>query len=574
MPNEQKVSKVNKLKEQTVLLGVPPFWDPLQPPVGVAMIKGYLQKRGYTARTVDMNIKEEFLEIYDRYFSLIKKYVPEDNWGNLYSIGHFVLQNQAMAHFNHSDEERDKYIELVKILVYKTFFVHFDDRQAGELIEIMDEHYSRLTNIVIHLLETENPGVVGLTANTGTYPAALFIFKLVKKLRPRIKTILGGNVFADQLAIGSPNYEYLLEISGDYIDKIMIGQGEKLLYQYLEGEMDDSKRVYTNKDIKGGTIPFPEADLPDLSDYNVVAYSYLGATGSASCKYQCSFCNSVKYYGEFRQKNIPQLVSEMTQQYNKYGVQLYFMTDAMLNPIIDDLADEFLKSDITLYYDAFFRVDDKTGDIENTLRWRRGGFYRARMGVESGSQRVLDSIGKEATLQQTRDTIKGLAYAGIKTTTYWVAGLPGETEEDFQQTLELLEELKNDIWQAEIAQFDYYYDGQASSEQWAAKRMLLYPEWAKHMLVSQSWILDCPPSREETYFRIFRFVRRCKELGIPNPYSLREINLADERWKVLHKNAVPTMMDFKKRAYIDDTKEIKKLIFVTSEWKDEGEFSF
>ena len=354
----------------------------------------------------------------------------------------------------------------------------------------------------------------------------------------------------------------------------MIGQGEKLLYQYLEGEMDDSKRVYTNKDIKGGTIPFPEADLPDLSDYNVVAYSYLGATGSASCKYQCSFCNSVKYYGEFRQKNIPQLVSEMTQQYNKYGVQLYFMTDAMLNPIIDDLADEFLKSDITLYYDAFFRVDDKTGDIENTLRWRRGGFYRARMGVESGSQRVLDSIGKEATLQQTRDTIKGLAYAGIKTTTYWVAGLPGETEEDFQQTLELLEELKNDIWQAEIAQFDYYYDGQASSEQWAAKRMLLYPEWAKHMLVSQSWILDCPPSREETYFRIFRFVRRCKELGIPNPYSLREINLADERWKVLHKNAVPTMMDFKKRAYIDDTKEIKKLIFVTSEWKDEGEFSF
>jgi hypothetical protein len=99
MEDEKTFSEVNKLKQQTVLLGVPPFWDPLQPPAGVAALKQYLQERGYTVRAVDMNIREEFLEIYNRYFSLLKKYVPEKNWGNFYSIGHFVLQNQAISNW-------------------------------------------------------------------------------------------------------------------------------------------------------------------------------------------------------------------------------------------------------------------------------------------------------------------------------------------------------------------------------------------------------------------------------------------------------------------------------------------
>lgn len=562
-----------KSEARRILLAVTPFWDPLIPPQGIASIKAFLQEKGFTVKTVDTNTESQFLDAYDNYFDFIKTFVPENKRGNFYSIGHFVLQNQMIAHFNHDDEAR--YLELVKILVYKTFYTEIDDSQAFELMKILDRFFENLRTYFLDLLAEFKPDVLGLTVNTGTFPAAMYVFKLAKEHYPNIKNIMGGNIFADQMALGTPNFEFLLEKTETYIDKIMIGQGELLLHKYLTGQFPEEQRVYTREDLKGEVLGFKDMRLPDLSDYNMAIYPYLGATGSASCKFMCSFCNSVKYYGDFRMKDIRQTVSEIGSLHREYGNQLFFMTDSMLNPIVEELSDHVIREELPVYYDAYFRIDKESADVDRTLKWRRGGFYRARIGVESGSQRILDAIHKQVTLDDTRAAVRGLAYAGIKTTTYWVVGLPGETEEDFQQTLDLLEELKNDIWQAECAQFDYYYAGQASSDEWAEKRMLLYPEWAKDMLISQSWILDCPPTREETYQRIFRFAEHCKKLGIPNPYSLPEIREADERWRRLHKNAVPSMLDFKKnKIAFAERDNVKKLLTVRTTVDDEGDFGF
>ncbi len=556
-----------------VLLAVTPFWDPLIPPQGIASIKAFLQKKGFQVKTVDTNIESQFMNRYNEYFDYIKSIVPEEKHGNFFSIGHFVLQNQMSAHFNHTDETR--YLELVKILVYKTFYTDIDDSQAFKLMAIIQDLYERLEIYFRDLLSEYKPDVLGLTVNTGTFPASLFVFETAKKYFPHIKTIMGGNIFADQMAPGSPNFEFLLEKTRSTIDKIMIGQGELLLYKYLTGGFPEEQRVYTRQDLKGEALTFADLELPDLSDYNVPAYAYLGATGSASCQYQCSFCNSVKFYGEFRVKDIHQTVSEITRLHKEHENQLFFMTDSMLNPIVDTLSAQVVEKELPIYYDAYFRIDEASADIDRTLAWRRGGFYRSRIGVESGSQRMLELIEKQVDVEQIKAAVHGLAYAGIKTTTYWVVGLPGETEEDFLQTLALLEDLRNDIWQAEVAQFDYYYAGQSKSEEWADKRMLLYPPWAKDMVISQSWILNCPPSREETYQRIFRFANHCKKLGIPNPYSLPEINDADERWRRLHPNAVPAVLEFKKHKIpFSERDKVKKRLTVKTTTAEQDNFGF
>jgi len=75
------------------------------------------------------------------------------------------------------------------------------------------------------------------------------------------------------------------------------------------------------------------------------------------------------------------------------------------------------------------------------------------------------------------------------------------------------------------------------------------------MLIAQTWILDCEPGREETYKRLNRFNRHIRRLGIPNVYTLRNIYEADERWKKLHRNAVPELVEFKnKGVYIDENR--------------------
>ncbi|MCP5050309.1 MAG: hypothetical protein GY940_24290, partial [bacterium] len=150
------------------------------------------------------------------------------------------------------------------------------------------------------------------------------------------------------------------------------------------------------------------------------------------------------------------------------------------------------------------------------------------------------------------------------------------TEEDFQQSLDLVTELKDVIWQAEPSPFRYYYTGQVDSDQWAGLRMPLYPEDSRDLLVSQTWVLDTRPQWEEIARRVNRFVRHCMDLGVPNPYSLHEIYKADERWKRLHQNAVPSLLELKKTGglnmNVDERKHVKKLIFAQTPSVDDSQF--
>jgi hypothetical protein len=566
------------INPERILLAVLPFWTPLIPPLGISYLKSYLQKHGYEVKTAAVNNENKFITLYNRYFNTLKQHVPESRHGNFYSIGHFVLQNHMIAH-NHYQEKKE-YIQLVKILIKETYYTHVDDPVVLKLNNILCEFFTQLERYLIDLIEKIKPAVLGLTVNKTTLPASMFAFKCVRERYPSIKTIMGGPVFADHLAVGTPNYDVILEKTKDYIDKIIIGQGEILLLKLLRGELPKSQRVFTLKDINNEVLDFSALDLPDLSGFPVWDFPYLPAQGSIGCDYNCSFCSQTNYFGRFRKKDVKQTVREMMQLNHMYGGQLFFMTDTGMNPIITDLAREFIKSGTSLYWDGYLRVDDAGGDIENTLLWRRGGYYRARLGVESGSQHVLGLMNKEITVEQTKAAITSLAYAGIKTTTYWVVGHPGETEADFRQTLDLLEELKDDIWQAECAQFDYYYAGQSKADEWADKRMLLYPETAKDMLLLQTWILNCQPSRQQAFDRLFRFVERCKQLGIPNPYSMKEIAEADERWKKLHKNAVPPLLEFQNRTkntkeIITENKQVKSFNFAKKvEYDDNSDFAF
>jgi len=532
-----------------ILLTILPYWAPVLPPVGLARLKSFLQANGYEVKIVDLIVKNEALEFYYGYFDILKKCIPVEKQGNFKNLGHDVLQNHMMAHMNYHDEK--EYIELVKILVYNTYYTHIDDSCVRELNKVMTRYYEILEEYFLFLLDFEKPEVVGVTVYKGTISASLFVLKITKQKYPHIKTAIGGGAFVDTHALGTPNFEQLLEYSRDYLDKIIIGEGELLFLKYLRGELPDKKRVYTQEDIGGMTLDFNKIKLPDLSDLNLRKYAYLPSTASIGCPFQCSFCNDFKFWGKYRKRDIGKTVEEMIKLYEMVelnnvnsGHQLFFFTDSLLNPVISELAEELINKEVSLYYDGYYKVDNASCQVENTFLWRKSGLYRVRLGVESGSQQVLNLMNKGITVEQIRKAVAAFALSGVKTTTYWVIGHPGENEEDFQMTLDLVEELKNDIYQAECNPFLYLYSGQNSSDKWQEKRMLLYPEWARNMLVFDSWTLDWHPPREVAYERMHRFVEHCIKLGIPNPYSFKEIFDADQRWKKLQKFAVPPLDEF------------------------------
>jgi radical SAM superfamily enzyme YgiQ (UPF0313 family) len=561
---------------EKILLALLPFWTPLIPPMGISCLKSFLLPRGYDVKTTDANTEVEFREIYDRYFEVLKRDIPENKQGNFYSIGQDILHNHMMAHLNCFD--KNDYIELVKVLVSKTYYCWVDDLTVFELNKIVEEFYTLLRKYMIDLLDKETPSVLGLSVCSGTLAPSLFAFKLAKERNPRIKTVMGGGIFCDQFAIGTPNFDILLEKTRDFIDTFIIGEGEILFLKFLQGELPKSQRYYSFKDIGNKNLDITSVDIPDFRDLDTSQYPYLSSYTSRSCPFQCNFCSDTVMWGRYRKKSAAQIVEELTRLYKKWKNRLFMMSDLLLNPVVSELAEAFESSEISLYWDGCLRAEKHVCSTENTLQWRRGGLYKARLGCESGSQKVLDLMRKRITVDQIKSAISSLAFAGIQTTTYWVIGYPGETEADFQQTLDLIEELKDNIYEAECRPFYYYLTGQSNSDQWAKenKSIPLYPGKAEDMLVFQTWLLDKEPSREETYRRVNRFVEHCKKHGVPNPYSLRDIYEADERWKNLHKNAVPSLADLKKKNIpLDECKKVEKLVVLQNAVaNDDGDFKF
>jgi len=558
-----------KINQPKILLGLLPVWTPLTPPLGLACLKTFLQENGYDVVTADLSVNPHLKESSNTYFNTLKSYIPEEKRGNFFSIASQVLRNHMMVQIH--QQEKKEYLELVRTIIHKTFYTELRRQQLLTLIQILEDFYTMLEKYLIHLLEKENPQVAGFSVYSDTLAASVFAFRLIKRKYPHILTVMGGGVFADLLFKGSPNYEFFLEKTRHDIDKIIIGEGEILFLELLRGHLPVNQRVFTLGDINGQLLDISSSHTAplDLTDFNLMNYPYLVSYTSRSCPFQCGFCSETIQWGKYRRKKSKQIFTELCQLSRQYGSQLFLLSDSLLNPVITGISEKFVQSDVSIYWEGWLRVDPQACNPENALLWRRGGFYHARIGVESGSPRILKLMNKKITIEQVKESIVNLASMGIKTSTLWIIGYPGETEADFQQTLNIIEELKDFIYEVEGTPFWYYLSGQSNSEQWKKKSrsVLLYPAKAKDLLIAQTWILDCEPSREETFRRLSRFVKHQNKLGIPNIYSLKDLHQADQRWKMLHKNAVPALVEFKNN-YFDECKKATKMSNIKNNLED------
>ena len=538
--------------------------------------------------TLASAVEMEFRDIYDTYFDILEEHIPEDRRGNFQSMKLDILQNHLTAYLNHRNrletpgyrnlvdlpcENKGQYVRLIGILIYKTFYLEAGEDLVHRLDGVVAEFFRRLERYYLHLLEETGPTVVGLSVCIGMMAASLFAFKLTKERYPHIKTVMGGGIYADDLALGSSNLAYFAEKT-PYIDTLIVGEGELLFLKYLRGELPPDRKIYSINDLGTERLDLAAVSIPSFDDFKLDRYPYLSANASVGCPFNCKFCTIPEQWGKYRKKKPKQLAAELNRMYRKYGSQLFLLVDSLLNPIVTGLARELIDSPTPLYWDGSLRVSPAVCDTDNTFLWRKGGFYRAHLGVETGSQRVLDLMDKGITVDQIRTAVSALARAGVKTTTFWVVGYPGETEEDFLQSLRLTEELKDDLYETTIRPYLYYEmkEELVGPPREEGKSVLLYPPETKEKLLVETRVMETEPSREETVRRLNRFNAHIQALGIPNPYSLYQVNRADKRWKELHENAVPPLVAFKeKNTRIDECRYVEKPVYLQRTMEDEDE---
>ncbi len=507
-----------------VLLTVPPFSTPFSPPLGISVLKSYLEKEGHLVKCFNFNTQIKLWNMHHNYFGIIDK--VNRRHLNGYSLYWNILNQHLLAYINGASQKECYQLLKTLLEVYEIKQTVIDD-----LIQLVQSYFAILEKTVLEEVQINQYEYVGTSTYTTSLASSLFVHKIVKNNFPSVTTIMGGGVFTDDLAVGTENLQILLDCYG-YVDKVIIGEGELLLAKFLAGEFPDKRMLYL-KDIDEKVLDLNQSTTPDFSDFNIDSYFHLTIEGARSCPYSCKFCSEKMQWGPYRKKDAQYLTRQLIALKEKHEKNTFFMGDAIMNFYIEDLTTELIKEKAGILFDGYLRAEPQVMNRENAKKWAEAGLYRVRLGMESASPQMLKVMNKKITPENMSESLKSLASAGIRTTTYWVVGFPSETEADFNITLDFIRENHKHIYELEAHPYYYFPKGQGASADYDYE--CIYPQSVINLTKFKTYDIENPmPSREERYDRLQRVSNLCNELGIINIYSLADIYDAEDRWLSLH----------------------------------------
>ncbi len=287
-------------------------------------------------------------------------------------------------------------------------------------------HEVTVRHLDIDPLPEEVPDLVGITCNTFQVRSAR---ELVKHYQGQCRIALGG-----------PHAVAWTEADGR-VDHLVVGEGEGAWSRILGVERD-----FPNID----DIPLPDYSLVDMARFSGV--SPLGAVpsmvlfGSRGCPGRCIFCNTPVLWGTHpRYRNPKSIVDQIAMLHSEYGINELYIQDDTFNanwPWAKEIMERIIARG--LHKVMVFRAPCRSNKVllhEDFLKLAaKAGFWNIFLGIESGSQKMLDRMRKHTTVEEYKRAIPLIQSYGIHVQASFIVGLPGETRETIAETQRLIDE--------------------------------------------------------------------------------------------------------------------------------------
>ncbi|MEU7921922.1 B12-binding domain-containing radical SAM protein [Micromonospora zamorensis] len=194
-------------------------------------------------------------------------------------------------------------------------------------------------------------------------------------------------------------------------------------------------------------LPPVNYGLIDPTRYYTSAMRDLSYITSYGCPYACAFCSEPTTSTRKWKPLAPQrIVAELRHLWDTYSPDQISLLDPNFSTNIHRVVEivELLERDGVRIE---LRANMRTRDVVNLARFldlerlHAVGFSAIFLGCESGSDRMLKVLRKGATVADTRAACQLLDRVGIVQLTSWIHDLPGETDDDSEQTCQLVTEL-------------------------------------------------------------------------------------------------------------------------------------
>ncbi|WP_341225353.1 radical SAM protein [uncultured Arcticibacterium sp.] len=404
-----------------------------------------------------------------------------------------------------------------------------------------DEPVKRLSEALRH-----NAVCFGTTVLTGSIiKDALLVSKLIKEKFADLPVIWGGwhaSLFPEET------------LSESCIDVVVRGQGEmafaELVERLLAKESLAGLKGVSFKE-NGKIVANPERTMMDINKFPAFNYDlipvkdYVKLSGrkqldyisSQGCRFRCTFCADPFVYNRGWYGYSPERVGdEIEALWNKYQFEhIHFQDETYFTnkKRVAGIAQEFIDRKLpiswfaTMRADQGFRLEDDVWEL-----CKKSGLEKVMIGVEAGSQEMLDWMKKDIKIEQVFACAEKCLKYDIAINFSAIVGFPDETDASINETIRIAKELRKMSSKFQVAVFYFKpYPGNEIADL-LTSRGFEFPVglsgWANFDYVGSvesDWISN-QKIKEIEGFKFYQ------QLGYSEPTFLKAIPQKMARWRV------------------------------------------
>jgi len=297
-------------------------------------------------------------------------------------------------------------------------------------------------------------GVTSLTGNP--LNDALVVTQAVRTRYSKIPIIWGGwhtSLFPEETLKDEPAIDISVQGQGEItFREIIMAIESGADFKHVAGicYRDENNQIVKNpgrilEDMN--FLPKVNYDLIDVEKYFKAKkkrqLDYISSTG---CRFRCTFCADPFVFSRKWTAISPERMGEEIEQwYKKYKItDINFQDETFFTKRqrVTQIANEFINRGIKITWAGTLRADQGSRMTEEDFDiCKKSGLRRVLVGVESGSQEMMDWLSKDIKLEQVYETAERCAKRNIDVIFPFIVGFPNETDKSVEASLKVAREL-------------------------------------------------------------------------------------------------------------------------------------